>query len=111
MTSPTMEAAIAAGNAGMARSTAKAVSQGFDTSVAKTFVLGYLRTHGPSWSEAIVEAAGEIGYLSLTAIDGRAWGSVFGGLSRKGLIRCVRADGIRKHGNGTAGARQWAAMT
>ena len=93
---------------GMSRSTAKAVSQGFVTSIAKNFVIGYLRSNGPSWSEAIVEAAGETGYQSLTARDGRAWGAVFSGLSRKGLIRCVRADGIRKHGNGTAGARQWA---
>jgi hypothetical protein len=29
-------------------------------------------------------------------------------LARRNRIRCVRSDGIRRHGHGTTGARQWA---
>ena len=40
--------------------------------------------------------------------DQRAFGAVFAGLSRAGVIRCV-GFAMRRKGNGTAGARLWEA--
>jgi hypothetical protein len=80
----------------------------FDIEHAKVFVLGYLASHGPSWGEDIVDAAKATGRHDLTPHDGRAWGVVFKVLVAKNQIRCTRSDGVRRHGHGTAGARQWA---
>lgn len=80
----------------------------FDTEAARAFVLEYLAVHGASWGEDIVDAAIATGQPALISHDGRAWGPVFAWLSGKSLIRCLRADGIRRHGNGCSGARQWA---
>ena len=80
----------------------------FDTDKARTFVMGHLAAHGPSWGEDIVDAAKSSSRNDLQAHDGRAWGSVFSTLARQNKIRCLRADGIRRHGNGCSGAKLWA---
>jgi hypothetical protein len=87
--------------------TAKAEGLGFSTVAARAFVLAYLADQGPAWGEDVVDAAIATGCADLTAHDGRAWGSVFSTLSRLHQIHCLRADGIRRHGRGTSGARQW----
>lgn len=97
--------AIAATEQAMHACTAKAASLGFSTDAAKTFVLRLL-AEGPSWAEDIVDAAVATGRADLIAHDGRAWGSVFSGLARVHRIRCVEL-GMRRKGNGTAGARRW----
>lgn len=103
----TIEHAIATGHAAMARVTENAERLGFNTDAAREFVVAYLVAHGASWGEDIVDAAKASGLQVLIAHDGRAWGSVFASLARRNVIRCLRADGIRRHGNGTTGARQW----
>lgn len=79
----------------------------FNTGNAKVFVLGYLAKHGPSWGEAIVDAATDAGRVDLTGHDRRCWGNVFAGLVRESRIVCLRSDGARKHGHATSGARLW----
>lgn len=86
--------------------TAKAAKQGFSTDAARAFVLQQLAECGPSWGEDIVDAAEKTGRADLRAHDGRAWGSVFSILARS-RIRCIEY-GVRRKGNGTAGARRWA---
>jgi|SRR6185312_3128332 len=39
--------------------------------------------------------------------DSRAFGGVFQGLARKGLIECLRSDLPRARGHGTSGGRLW----
>lgn len=108
MTQLAIDFARAAGEAAAQACTDKAESLGFNTEAARAFVLNYLQSYGPSWGEDIVEAAGASGRAELRAHDGRAWGSVFATLAARNRIRCLRADGIRRHGRGTSGARQWA---
>ena len=80
----------------------------FDAEHARVFVLGYLATHGPSWGEDIVDAARASGRADLAPHDLRCWGQVFATLVRRSRIKCLRSDGIRRHGNACSGARQWA---
>ena len=87
--------------------TAKAQLHGFDTEQARAFVLAHLAKHGACWGEDVVDAAESSGRADLFADDGRAWGSVFKTLAGRHQIRCLRADGIRRKGRGTAGARMW----
>lgn len=77
----------------------------FDSVGAGKFILGWLHRHGNVSGEALTNAAKEHGYHPH---DDRAFGSVFGSLSRKGLIRCVGFC-EREKGHGTAGGRVWAA--
>lgn len=104
----TIHDAITQGTAAMQACTVKAESFGFCTDAARAFVLGYLQAYGPSWGEDIVEAAANTRRPDLAVHDGRSWGSVFSTLAKRNRIHCLRADGIRRHGRGTAGARQWA---
>jgi hypothetical protein len=103
-----LDSALAAGNAAAQACTEKATARGFSTDAAMAFALNYLREYGSSWGEDIVDAAKAAVRTDLQAHDGRAWGSVFSTLARRNRIRCVRSDGIRRHGHGTTGARQWA---
>lgn len=78
----------------------------FDTVGASKFIVGWLHRHGNVSGEALTNAAKEHGYRPH---DDRAFGSIFGTLSRKGLIRCVGYC-ERMKGHGTAGGRVWAAQ-
>lgn len=78
----------------------------FDAEGARDFVLGWLARHGQQSGEALTNAAIEHGYRPH---DQRAFGPVFGSLSRKGLIRCVGYC-ERQKGHGTAGGRIWASV-
>ena len=71
---------------------------------ASKFVTDYLAVRGSAPGEIVVDLAKKAG---IVATDDRAFGAVFGTLSRKGLIRCVGYC-ERKKGRGTAGGRIWA---
>src|SRR5689334_18848559 len=94
--------AIGADAAKKCRAKAEERNPGF-TLRARDFVIRYLSVNGASWGEDIVDAAAAAG---IKAHDGRAWGSIFAAMSNK-QIRCIRSDGVRRHGRGTSGARQW----
>lgn len=81
----------------------KAERQGFDTEGARRFILSWLARHGDMSGEALTDAAKEHGFRPH---DDRAFGAVFGPLSRRGLIRCVGFC-ERERGHGTAGGRIW----
>lgn len=85
--------------------TAKAETQGFDTEGAKAFVLRYLALRGNTPGEILTDLAIAHGF---TVQDQRAYGAVFAGLARRGLIRCVGYC-ERQKGHGCAGGRIWAA--
>jgi hypothetical protein len=106
MTQLTIEDAIAAGEQGMQACAEKAETLGFSTEAARVFVLQWLAEYGPSWGEDITDAAHKTPCAELHAHDDRAWGSVFSSLARRHRIRCVEL-GMRRKGNGTAGARKW----
>lgn len=106
MNQSTIFDAIAAGEQGMKACTTKAETLGFSTDSARTFVLNWLVEYGASWGEDIVDAARNAGRSDLVAHDARAWGSVFASLARQHRIRCIEL-GMRRKGNGTAGARKW----
>jgi hypothetical protein len=72
---------------------------------SQAFVLRYLRSGVRASGEDIVDAAKEAG---IRPREDRAFGAVFGGLSRAGRIRCVGIE-MRRKGRGTAGARVWEA--
>ena len=71
---------------------------------AKKFVLAYLDERGSAPGEIIVDLCKLAG---IVATDDRAYGVVFGSLSRANAIRCVGYCD-RKKGHGTAGGRIWA---
>lgn len=77
----------------------------FDKDGAATFVLGWLRRHGRMSGEIATDAAKEHGFRPH---DDRAFGAVFGSLSRRKLIRAVGYT-ERTKGHGTGGARIWEA--
>lgn len=106
MTQLTIEDAIAAGDTGMQRCADKAETLGFSTDAARSFVLHWLTEYGASWGEDMTDAAAKTHRLDLVAHDQRAWGSVFSTLARQHRIRCIEL-GMRRKGNGTAGARKW----
>lgn len=101
----TIDDAIAAGQVAAQYCADKAESLGFSTDAARWFVVLWLAENGPSWGEDIVDGAVASGRADLLAHDGRAWGPVFSSLARN-RIRCVEF-GLRRKGNGTAGARKW----
>ena len=84
----------------------KAEEGGFDTEGARDFVLRHLARHGDMSGEALTEAARDAGFIPH---DDRAFGAVFGSLSRRGLIRCAGFC-ARKRGHGTAGGRIWSVV-
>src|ERR1700752_3562874 len=75
----------------------------FDTRGAAAFILGHLRRHGQMSGEALTDAAKAHGFHP---IEDRAFGAIYAGLSRKGLIRCVGYC-ERVKGHGCAGVRVW----
>jgi hypothetical protein len=87
------------------RCTANAIEHGFDPEAARDCVLSILRTQGPQTGERLVSQVKE---RITPPHDDRAFGSVFGRLSKAGLIRCV-GYGNRQKGHGTSGARVWEA--
>jgi hypothetical protein len=101
-----IEDAIAAGEQAMQACTDKAERLGFSTDAARAFILNWLAEYGPSWGEDIVDAANASGREDLRTHKERAWGGVFCGLSRTHRIHWVEI-GLRRKGNGTAGARRW----
>lgn len=70
---------------------------------AADFVLSYLRNHGISSGELVTDAAKLAG---IRPPDDRAFGPVYAGLARKGLIFCGGYC-MRRKGRGTAGGRLW----
>lgn len=76
----------------------------FDGERAREFVLAHLGAHGAQSGELIVNAAKKAGHIPH---DDRAFGAVFGVLSRRSRIRVVGTCD-RAKGHGTAGARVWA---
>ena len=79
---------------------------GFDLDAARAMAVTWLRDHGPSGGESIVNALKHFGF---EAHDDRAYGAVFSALSRRKLIRCVGYC-ARAKGHGTAGGRIWEAV-
>ena len=71
---------------------------------AATAILNHLRAVGQASGEDLVDIAIAHG---AHAPDQRAFGAVFAGLSRRGLIRTVGFC-MRGKGHGTAGGRLWA---
>ena len=71
---------------------------------AKQFIIGYLSLRGQAPGEIIVDLCKLDG---IVAKDDRAFGVVFGALSRDRVIRCV-GHCNRKKGHGTSGGRIWA---
>lgn len=73
------------------------------TEDACAFVLAYLREHGPTPGEQIVDACKASG---LTPADDRAFGPVFHRLSKQ---RAITVTGYvkRSKGNGTGGGNVW----
>jgi len=103
---PIFAAARRAGETAAAACQAKAQAAGFDTDAARAAVLELLREAGrPMSGEELVDRVQERG---LVPHDARAFGAVFGGLSRKGLIEAV-GFAARRKGHGTSGARMWKA--
>lgn len=103
---PIFAAARRAGETAAAACQAKAQAAGFDTDAARAVVLELLRGAArPMSGEELVDACQARG---LVPHDARAFGAVFGALSRKGLIEAV-GFAVRRKGNGTAGARLWRA--
>jgi hypothetical protein len=70
---------------------------------ARAFIVDYLRLTKVSSGELIVDACKLAG---IKPPDDRAFGGVFGGLRKAGLIE---ADGycLRRKGHGTGGGRVW----
>lgn len=75
----------------------------FDAEGARRFVLGWLARHGQQSGEQISTALMAHGFR---VHDMRAYGSVFAGLARRNLIRCVGYC-ARQRGHGTSGGRLW----
>lgn len=94
-----------AGKAAAEACTAKAERAGFDTAAARAAVLELLADGRARSGEEIVDHCLGVG---LVPHDSRAFGSVFGRLSRDGLIEAVGFT-ERKKGHGTSGGRMWRA--
>ena len=85
------------------RCAAKAVRVAdWDRAGAESLILRLLQA-GPASGEKLTDLAVAYGFRPH---DARAFGAVFGSLSRRGLIRCVGYCERRK-GHGTAGGRIW----
>lgn len=71
---------------------------------ARAFVLKYLREHGATAGEQITLACKDAG---IVPHDDRAFGPVYFGLRRRGLITIV-GECRRERGHGTRGGNVWA---
>lgn len=74
---------------------------------AGAFIVRYLREHGATAGEVITDACKAAGITPPPGLDDRAFGPVYGRLSRAGAIRKVDTVARRK-GHGTAGGTVWA---
>lgn len=101
---PTMQAAIAAGNEGMRRAMRRAERDvdGFSER-ARNFVLKYLKEHGPTSSEVLTDACKAAG---IRPEKDRAFGAVYRELNKDSLIEFVEYCKRRK-GHGTSGGSVW----
>lgn len=79
----------------------------FDTEAAGEFMLRILKRHGAMTGEYLTNCAKGAGFVPH---DDRAFGPVIARLVRERLIKCVGYR-CRLKGNGTAGARLWAATS
>ncbi len=94
---------------GMSRAegcTRNADRAGFDSTGAADHILSVLRHKGDCSGEELVMQARDAGFVPH---DDRAFGSVFAGLKRKGLIATV-GNCTRRRGHGTSGGRIWSAI-
>lgn len=73
------------------------------TADAQAFVVRYLEQHGPTSGEALTLACKAAG---LVPHDDRAYGPVYLGLCRRGVIEKV-GECRRERGHGTGGGRIW----
>lgn len=70
---------------------------------ARAYVLTYLASHGPTAAEVLTLACKRAG---ICPHDDRAFGPVYFGLARRGVI--VKAGSVRRErGHGTAGGNVW----
>lgn len=97
-----MSEARLAGHIGAARAVQRCAPD--FTVRAKEFVLAYLAKRGSAPGEIIVDMCKLAG---IVAVEDRAFGAVFGALSRARAIQCVGYCNRRK-GHGTSGGRVWA---
>jgi hypothetical protein len=79
-----------------------AEARGFDSTGARKFIVSWVRRHGATSGEDLVEAAMAHGFH---ARDGRAFGGVFKAALNASELRVLRSDLPRKHGHGTSGGR------
>lgn len=101
----TIDDAVAAGEAGMARVLAKAQSLAPEFSIrAQAAVLAHLAVVGECCGEALTDIARARG---ATCHDARAMGPIFKTLASRGLIQCLRSDLPRVRGHGTSGGKLW----
>ena len=89
------------------RCASRAERTGWDRAGAEQCILRLLKT-GPMSGEDLVEACEAHGYRGH---DARCFGAVFGSLSRRKAIVCLRADLPRRNGHGTSGGRLWGLTT
>jgi hypothetical protein len=96
---------IAAGQQASEACTAKAIRKDpLFAQKAEAAILNHLRIVGHCSGEVLTDLAEAMGAVPH---DGRAFGSVFRNLARKGLIVCLRSDLPRKNGHGTSGGKLW----
>lgn len=104
MTQLTIDDAIAAGDRGMAICLAKAERNAPDfVEKAEKAILDHLRIVRQCSGEVLTDIARARGAIPH---DDRAFGAVFKGLAKRGLIRSIGFC-VRTKGHGTAGGRIW----
>src|SRR5689334_1442392 len=102
MSTPSLFDAYEEGTAAAERCGDAAERRGWDAEGATNFVLDYLRRHGPTAGEVLVDEASK----KYEPHDGRAFGAIFMRLSKAGLIvKCGFAP--RRKGHGTSGGNVW----
>lgn len=103
---PTMQAAVAAGEEGMRRALARAERDvdGFSER-ARQFVVQYLKEHGPTSSEVLTDACKAAG---IKPEKDRAFGAVYRDLNKHNLIEFVEHC-KRMKGHGAGGGSVWKA--
>lgn len=106
ITTPTMQAAVAAGEEGMRRALTRAERDvdGFSER-ARKFVVQYLKEHGPTSSEVLTDACKAAG---IRPEKDRGFGGIYKGLHKDKLIEFVEHCKRRK-GHGTGGGSVWKA--
>lgn len=71
---------------------------------ARVFVLNYLRIHGPTPGEDLTDKCLDAGVVPPNGL--RAFGGVFHGLAKRGLIHKVGTC-VRRKGHATSGGNIW----